>query len=102
MSEPYDPCALRDVIREAHLIKRKFPEVEIEGVLGAVSALDLLVDPTMRHADLAKHCLALGQEFARGHGTERDESGRAKLGEMAAELAAELDRYEESTRGGQG
>jgi len=99
MSEPYDPCGLRDVIREAHVIRRKNPDVDIEGVLTSVAALDLLVDPTMRHADLAKHCLALGQEFARGHGTEKDESGRAKLGEMAAELAAELDRYEAGTRG---
>jgi len=98
MPEPSDPCGLRDVIRQAGLIKRKHPEVEVEDLLASVAALDLLVDPTLRHASLAKHCLALGQEFARGHGSDRDESGCSKLGEMAIELADELYKYEEAMR----
>jgi len=98
MSEPFDPCGLRDVLREAKLIKVRHAEVDVQPLIDAVAALDLLIESTDRHADLAKHLLALGQEFARGHGTERDESGHSKLGGMATELAAELDLYEESTR----
>lgn len=102
MSEPYDPCGLRDVIRQAKLIQTRHPDVDIEPLMAAVAALDLLIDPNLRHAGIAKHCLAMGQEFARGHGTEKDESGRAKLGDMALELADELVLYEEKTRGGRG
>lgn len=99
MSENYDPCGLRDVIRQVKLIQVRHPEVNTEDLLNSIAALNLIVDPLLRHAKLAKHVLSLGQEFARGHGAERDESGQSKLGEMALEVADELYAYERSTRG---
>ena len=101
MSKGYaDPLGMRDVLRELGILRVRHKAVDFTAVNDAILALSVYVEEARPHAALAKHLLSLGQEFARGHGGERDESGQARLGDMAAEMAEELLAYERQTREG--
>lgn len=98
-----DPCGSREFVQAVREAKKKLKrgllkEEDLDKVIEAFEALDIVFEDSKPHAKIANDLLAIGQAMVRGEGEIRQD-GVLVMGDRLMELGEQCYAYSEEREG---